>query len=59
MLGGVRFTDRKEIRDAVAYMQLVANHSDRERLLRIINEPKRKIGGVTIDAVAQIATEQG
>lgn len=59
MLGGVRFTDRKEIRDAVAYMQLVANHSDRERLLRIINEPKRKIGGVTIDAVAQIALEQG
>lgn len=59
MLGGVRFTDRKEIRDAVAYMQLVANHSDRERLLRIINEPKRKIGGVTIDAVAQIAFEQG
>ncbi len=59
MLGGVRFTDRKEIRDAVAYLQLIANHSDRERLLRIINEPKRKIGGVTIDALSQIAAEQG
>ncbi len=59
MLGGVRFTDRKEIRDAVAYLQLIANHSDRERLLRIINEPKRKIGGVTLDAVSQIAAEQG
>ncbi len=58
MLGGVRFTDRKEIRDAVAYLQLIANHSDRERLLRIINEPKRKIGGVTLDAVSQIAAEQ-
>ena len=59
MLGGVRFTDRKEIRDAVAYLQLIANHADRERLLRIINEPRRKIGDATINAVAQIAAEQG
>ena len=58
MLGGVRFSDRKEIRDAVAYLQLIANHSDRERLLRIINEPRRKIGGVTIDAISTIAAEQ-
>ncbi|MBE6583697.1 MAG: ATP-dependent DNA helicase PcrA [Ruminococcaceae bacterium] len=57
MLGGVRFSDRKEIRDVVAYLQLIANHSDRERLLRIINEPKRKIGDRTIDAVSQIAAE--
>lgn len=59
MLGGLRFTDRKEIRDVVAYLQLIANHSDRERLLRIINEPKRKIGDRTIAAVSQIAAEQG
>lgn len=59
MLGGVRFSDRKEIRDAVAYLQLIANHADRERLLRIINEPKRKIGDRTLDAVSQIAAEQG
>ncbi len=59
MLGGVRFSDRKEIRDVVAYLQLIANHSDRERLLRIINEPRRKIGNVTIDAISQIAAEQG
>ena len=58
MLGGVRFSDRKEIRDVVAYLQLIVNHSDRERLLRIINEPKRKIGNVTIDAISQIAAEQ-
>ncbi len=58
MLGGVRFSDRKEIRDIVAYLQLIANHSDKERLLRIINEPKRKIGERTISAVAQIAAEQ-
>ncbi len=59
MLGGVRFSDRKEIRDVVAYLQLIANHSDRERLLRIINEPKRKIGDRTISAIEEIAIENG
>ena len=59
MLGGVRFSDRKEIRDAVAYLQLIVNHADRERLLRIINEPRRKIGDKTIEAISSIAIEQG
>ncbi|MBQ4111477.1 MAG: UvrD-helicase domain-containing protein [Clostridia bacterium] len=59
VLGGTRFSDRKEIRDAVAYLQLVANHADRERLLRIINEPRRKIGDKTLAAVSAIAEEQG
>ncbi len=58
MLGGVRFSDRKEIRDVVAYLQLIENHNDRERMLRIINEPRRKIGDRTIEAVNQIAQEQ-
>ena len=57
MLGGTRFSDRKEIRDVVAYLQLIQNHSDRERLLRIINEPRRKIGNITLDAVSRIAFE--
>ena len=59
ILGGVRFSDRKEIRDIVAYLQLLVNHNDRERLLRIINEPRRKIGDRTLDAVEAIAEEQG
>ena len=59
ILGGTRFSDRKEIRDAVAYLQLVSNHADRERLLRIINEPRRKIGDKTLAAVAALAEEQG
>jgi DNA helicase-2/ATP-dependent DNA helicase PcrA len=59
MLGGTRFADRKEIRDLVAYLQLVNNHNDRERLLRIINEPRRKIGDKTLEAVESIAAEQG
>ena len=59
VLGGTRFSDRKEIRDAVAYLQLISNHADRERLLRIINEPRRKIGEKTLAVVAAIAEEQG
>ena len=59
IIGGVRFADRKEIKDIVAYLQLIQNHNDDERLVRIINEPKRKIGDKTIDGVRAIAREQG
>ena len=57
LLGGVRFADRKEIRDIVAYLQLINNHTDNLRLRRIINEPKRKIGDRTLEAVEAIANE--
>ncbi|MBQ2767534.1 MAG: UvrD-helicase domain-containing protein [Clostridia bacterium] len=59
MLGGVRFTDRKEIRDIVAYLQLINNHNDRERLKRIINEPKRKIGPKAVETVELLAMAEG
>lgn len=59
IIGGVRFSDRKEIKDIVAYLQLIQNHNDDERLVRIINEPKRKIGDKTIEGVRAIAREQG
>ena len=59
IIGGVRFADRKEIKDMVAYLQLIQNHNDDERLVRIINEPKRKIGDRTIEGVRAIAREQG
>ncbi len=58
VVGGTRFSDRKEIRDAVAYLQLINNHDDNLRLRRIINEPRRKIGDKTLDAIATIAEEQ-
>lgn len=58
VVGGTRFYDRKEIRDAVAYLQLINNHSDRERLLRVINEPRRGIGDKTLEAVFAISAEQ-
>ncbi len=59
ILGGTRFNERKEIRDAVAYLQLLCNHADRERLLRVINEPRRKIGEKTLAVLSAIAEEQG
>ncbi len=58
MLGALRFTDRKEIRDAVAYLQMLVNAEDNIRLNRIINEPRRKIGGKTLEAIAILAEEQ-
>ncbi len=57
MLGGVRFSDREEIRDIVAYLQLINNHADEERLLRIINKPRRKLGEKTMEAVHTLAVE--
>ena len=58
MLGGLRFNDRKEIRDLVAYLQLIVNPADRERFKRVVNEPKRGIGKTTVEAVLAISVEQ-
>ena len=55
VLGGARFYDRKEIKDIMAYLALVNNPDDDLRLKRIINEPKRKIGSVALDAIRDIA----
>ena len=57
MYGGLRFNDRKEIRDVVAYLQFIVNSSDKERMKRIINEPKRGIGQKTIEGICAIADE--
>ena len=59
VLGGTRFYDRKEIKDIMSYLCVVNNTGDNLRLQRIINEPKRKIGQTTMDAVAQIAQVEG
>ncbi|MEG0664411.1 MAG: 3'-5' exonuclease, partial [Clostridia bacterium] len=57
IFGGLRFYDRKEIKDMLAYLWLIVNPDDNIRLLRVINEPKRGIGQTTIDKITQIATE--
>lgn len=59
IVGGLRFNDRKEIKDMHAYMSIVVNPQDDLRLRRIINEPSRKIGIATVDAIAEIATGLG
>ncbi len=57
MLGGLRFNDRKEIKDVVAYLQFIVNPADSERMRRIINEPKRGIGAQSVEGVMLIASQ--
>lgn len=59
ILGGTRFYERKEIKDIIAYLCLISSRSDNLRLKRIINEPKRKIGDTTVDAVERLAEMEG
>lgn len=59
VIGGHRFYDRKEIKDVLAYLQVIANPSDAVRLRRIINEPKRGIGDTTVNNAASIAEGLG
>lgn len=59
MLGGLRFYERKEIRDMIAYLCVINNPGDEIRLRRIINQPKRQIGEKTIAQAAEIAAGLG
>ena len=59
VIGGMRFYERKEIRDVLAYLNLVNNNCDDIRLRRIINEPKRGIGDTTLGNAAEISASLG
>jgi len=59
MYGGLRFYDRKEIKDVIAYIRLVNNPSDDVALARIINVPKRGIGDTTVERLAGCAASRG
>jgi len=59
IIGSMRFYDRKEIKDIIAYLSVVSSGEDNLRLKRIINEPKRKIGAATVDAIESIASLEG
>ncbi len=59
IIGGLKFYERKEIKDCIAYLRLIANPSDNLSLKRIINEPKRGIGKTSLDNIEQIAEQTG
>lgn len=57
MVGGLKFYDRKEIKDIIAYLKLIYNSNDSSSLKRIINVPKRSIGPTTVQKMFEIADE--
>lgn len=59
VLGGLRYYDRKEVKDIISYMRLVQNPADDLALLRIINEPKRGVGAKTVDKLQALAAVRG
>jgi superfamily I DNA/RNA helicase len=59
LIGGTRFYDRKEVRDLVAYLRVVANPSDEAAWRRILNYPQRGIGDTTIQKMGDVAREKG
>ncbi len=59
LIGGHRFYDREEVRDMIAYLQVINNPHDDVRLSRIINVPKRSIGAATVQHAADIASGIG
>ncbi len=58
IVGGTKFYDRKEIKDLLAYLRLIANNDDDLSLARIINEPKRSIGATSFEKIARYAIER-
>ena len=59
IIGGLRFYERKEIKDLLAYMSVITNPADNLRLVRIINEPKRGIGDTTVAAAERLSDATG
>jgi DNA helicase-2/ATP-dependent DNA helicase PcrA len=59
VVGGVRFYDRAEVKDALAYVRLLVNPTDGMALRRIVNKPARGIGKTTLDRAGAIAAERG
>jgi ATP-dependent DNA helicase UvrD/PcrA len=58
IVGGLRFYERKEIKDILAYLRLVQNPNDEVSLIRIINTPTRKIGAKTLEVIQRFSIEK-
>jgi DNA helicase-2/ATP-dependent DNA helicase PcrA len=59
MIGGLKFYDRKEIKDSLSYLRILVNPADSVSLLRVINTPRRGIGKTTIDSLVNAAQQLG
>ena len=59
VIGDMGFYDRKEVKDMLAYLSVISYSGDNLRLKRIINEPKRKIGAATVEAIEALANSNG
>ena len=59
IVGGLKFYDRREVKDIIAYLKLIENPSDNISLKRIINTPKRGIGNSTMEKIEAMAGEEG
>jgi len=59
LVGAVRFYDRREIRDLMSYLKLIANPADDEAFLRAVGAPRRGVGDTTLDALVVTAREAG
>jgi DNA helicase-2/ATP-dependent DNA helicase PcrA len=59
VVGGIQFYARKEIKDLLAYLRVIANPSDEAALRRIINEPPRGIGATTLEQLGEYASRRG
>lgn len=59
IVGGVRFYERREVRDALAYLRLIANPAADEAFLRVVNVPRRGIGDTSVARLAEAASELG
>lgn len=57
--GGLKFYDRKEVKDVIAYLRVLVNPDDDISLRRIINEPRRGIGDSTVETIAAYAAQHG
>ncbi|GFH40870.1 DNA helicase PcrA [Lactococcus insecticola] len=58
MVGGTKFYSRKEIRDVISYLNVIANHRDNISFERIVNEPKRGVGPKALDNLRDFAAQQ-
>mgnify|MGYP004554090777 FL=1 len=59
IVGGLKFYERKEIKDIIAYLRLIQNSADNLSLKRIINEPKRGIGKTSLEKIEALAEQNG